>query len=74
MISRVGPNLAKADFSAKESQRRQKCPQNQFIMPTHTRTDPVGSRKVRTVHRQRSFKGTGGVNLDQSAVELRQNT
>ena len=67
-----GPNLAKADFSAKESQRRQKCPQNQSVMPTYTRTDPVGSRKVRTVHRQRSFECPGGVNLDKSAVELRQ--
>jgi hypothetical protein len=48
----VGPNLAKADFSAKVSQRRQ----NQFVMLTHTRTDPVGSRQVRTVYRQRSFE------------------
>jgi hypothetical protein len=51
-----GPNLAKADFSAKEIQRRQKYSQNQFVMPTHTHTDPVGSQKVRTVHRQRSFE------------------
>ena len=68
-----GPNLAKADFSAKESQRRQKCPQNQFVMPTHTRTDPVGVRQVRTVHRQRSFEHTGHVDRSKSAVESRQN-
>ena len=52
----LGPNLAKADFLAKESQRRQKYPQNQCVMPTHARTDPVGSKKVRTVHGQRSFE------------------
>jgi|GraSoiStandDraft_58_1057296.scaffolds.fasta_scaffold1293651_1 hypothetical protein len=43
-------------------------------MNTHTRTDPVDNRKVRTVHTQRSFERPGGVNLDKSAVELRQNT
>src|SRR5262245_51248683 len=43
-------------------------------MSTHTCTDAVGSRKVRTVDRQRSFACPGGVNLDKCAVELRQNT
>jgi hypothetical protein len=42
-------------------------------MPTHTRTDPVGSKKVRTVRRQRSFECHGGVNLDKSVLKLRQN-
>ena len=31
---------------------------------------PVGSRKVRTVHRQRSVERPGGVNLEKSAAEL----
>ena len=55
-LQHQGPNLAKADFLAKENQRRQKYPQDQCVMPTHTRTDPVGSKKVRTVHGQRSFE------------------
>src|SRR4029453_8613589 len=59
---RIGPNLAKADFSATESQRRKKYSQNQCVMPTDTCTDPVGSRKVRPVHRERSLEHTGCVN------------
>ena len=73
MAGDEGPNLAKADLLAKESQRRQKYPQDQCVMPTHTRTDPVGSKKVRTVHRERSFEDTGRVNRSKSAVESRQN-
>ena len=42
-------------------------------MHNHTGADPIGSRKVRTVHRQRSFEHTGRVNCSKSAVESRQN-
>src|SRR5262249_24765661 len=59
---RIGPHLAKADFSATESQRRKKSSQNQCAMPTDTCTDPVGSRNVRPVHRERSLEHTGRVN------------
>jgi len=62
IFHRIGPNLAKADFSATESQRSKKYSQNQCVMPTDTCTDPVGSRKVRPVHRERSLEHTGRVN------------
>ena len=73
-INLQGPNLAKADFSAADSQRRQQYQQNQFVMSTHTHTDPVGSQKVRTVRRQRSFEHHGDVNPCKSAVKSRRNT
>jgi hypothetical protein len=76
MISdqRIGPNLAKGNFLAKFSSSEAKTGEKSIC---HTdRGAPYGvlsGRKMRIMHRQRSFEYTGGAKPDERAAETGQN-
>jgi hypothetical protein len=68
-------DLAKGDFLAKESRSEAKIGQESAChADQNVQNGALGSRKVRTMGRRRSFAHTGGANPDERAVESGQNT
>jgi hypothetical protein len=69
-----GPNLAKSAFLANESRSEVKSSEESGRHAyEQAQNGAQGGRKVRIMHRQRSFEYTGGVNRGKNAVASRQN-